>query len=213
MAKAYPEYLTQNDLVGRIVKAMSRKGYLLFTNPGEVNIAYVEGLNPDGTANDNKPNVFNDLRTTFTFRDNVPVLLGKWEGTTEPSKYWTEHPMQPGGAARVQFGQYTSWQVGIHNGSHEALVQTGGPITITRDRNYDYKRDNDPVQTGFYGINQHWGYDLPHDNMANSSAGCLVGRTKQGHREFMSIIKADPRYKANDRFIFTSCILPASDVT
>lgn len=214
MAKAYEEYKQSTDpLLNGILKAMGRRGLTIFTTPGEVNIVYIEGMDVDGTPNDNKPNQFNDLRTVFTFGpEGIPHFLGKWEGTTEPSKYWTEHPMQPGGAARIQFGQYTAWQVGVHNGSHEALIQTGGPVTITRDANADYKRDGDLVQSGFFGINQHWGYDLPHDNLQNSSAGCLVGRTKAGHREFMAIVKSDPRFLADHSFVFTSAVLPAIEV-
>src|SRR5262249_29880962 len=201
------------DLASRIVKAILRNGHAVDANPGHCNIVYIEGLNPDGTPNDNKPNRFNDLRLVIRFDGKVPKIVGKWEATTEPSRRWTERPMNPKGAARIKFGQYTAWRVGVHNGSHEALVQTGGPITVYRDLNKDFKRDGDKVETGFFGINQHGGYDLPRDDLGNSSAGCLVGRTMAGHRAFMEIVKSDPRYIDDDEFVFTATIMPASDVT
>ncbi|NJP21759.1 MAG: hypothetical protein HC763_25245, partial [Hydrococcus sp. CRU_1_1] len=40
-----------------------------------------------------------------------------------------------------------------------------------------------------------WGYDLPVGNIGSSSAGCLVGRTRKGHREFMSLVKSDRSYR------------------
>ena len=42
------------DLAASIVAAMRRKGYVIDINPGEVNIVYVEGLNEDGTVNDDE---------------------------------------------------------------------------------------------------------------------------------------------------------------
>src|SRR4051812_19128244 len=187
-------------LAGAIVRAMQARKYVLATGKGETNIVYIEGLNPDGTPNKNEPNKFNDLRCVL--RDGE--VVGAWEGTTEPSKRWTESPMNPAGAARIKFGQYTAWQVGVHHGSHEALVQTGGEVTVCRDANKDYKRDGDTLDTGYFGINQHWGYDLPVNDLGTSSAGCLVGRTTAGPKEFMTIVKADPRHVADFKFVFSA---------
>jgi len=202
-----------NDLASRIVKAMIRNGYTVDANPAHSNIVYVEGLDPDGTPNDNKPNQFNDLRVVITFDGKAPKIVGKWEATTEPSRRWTQRPMNPKGAARIKFGQYAAWRIGVHNGHHEALVQTAAPVTVHRDLNRDFRRQGDQVDTGFFGINQHGGYDLPRNDLGNSSAGCLVGRTMAGHRAFMAILKADPRYIADDEFVFTATVMPASEVT
>jgi hypothetical protein len=122
--------------------------------------------------------------------------------------------MNPGGAARIKFGQYKAWQVGIHGTSdrHEALVQTGGEITVHRDFNKDYQRSGDKLDTGYFAVNQHWGYDLPYTNVYFASAGCLVGRTRQGHREFMSLIKKDQRYQLNDRYVFYTTVIYGQDL-
>ena len=100
--------------------------------------------------------------------------------------------MNPKGAARIAFNQYKAWSVGTHRASspqgHEALVQTA-PVAVYRDLNKDFKRPGDRVDTGLFGINQHWGYDAPMGDLGTTSAGCLVGRTKNGHRQFMALVK------------------------
>ena len=63
--------------------------------------------------------------------------------------------------------------------AHEALVQVA-EVTVHRDLNKDFKRTNDKTDTGLFGINQHWGYDAPKDDLGNTSAGCLVGPDKEG---------------------------------
>jgi hypothetical protein len=207
---APPPLAPGNDLPGRIVRAMLARGHFVARNPECLNIVYVEGLDPDGRANDNAPNRFNDLRCLIRIdAAGVPRLAGAWEATTEPSRRWTLAPLNPKGAARIAFGQYKSWAVGMHH-THEALVQVDD-VTVFRDANKDYKRDGDAPDTGLFGINQHWGYDLPHDDLGNSSAGCLVGRSTAGHREFMRLVKSDRRYLVSDgAYRFLTTIMPAA---
>lgn len=201
-------------LATNIIAAMRYYNYRVDTAPGQCNIVYVEGMGPNGVANDNAPNKFNDARFVIKFKGDVPFVAGAWDATTEPGKYWTEHPMNPKGAARIQFGQYTAWQVGHHHNdpNHEALVQTGGPVTVCRDLNKDYDREGDKTDTGLFGINQHRAYGEPKDDLRRSSAGCLVGWARAGHEQFMALVKTDPRYVADHRFIFTTTILAAADV-
>ena len=97
--------LTDDALAAAIVRAMETAGHRVDRAPGELNIVYVEGLDPDGRANDNAPNRFNDLRCVIGFEDGRAKLLGKWQATTEPSRRWTLAPMNPAGAARIAFGQ------------------------------------------------------------------------------------------------------------
>jgi Putative peptidoglycan binding domain len=203
---------TGNDLAGKIVKAMQTNNYWIARHPDCVNIIYVEGMDPDGSVNDNRNNVFNDLRIVFRVqKDGVSVILGKWEATTEPSRRWTRRPMNPDGAFHIKFGQYKAWIRGSHH-THEALVQVG-EIEGYRDPHKTFKRDfNYPVRGSDFGVNQHWGYDLSHDDMGNSSAGCLVGRSTQGHREFMALMLQDPRYRANAAYRFMTAILPTGDL-
>jgi hypothetical protein len=48
-------------------------------------------------------------------------------------------------------------------------------IKVFRDLNEDFERDGDETFVGIFGINQHWGFDLPLNSIGNASAGCLWG--------------------------------------
>ncbi|MGQ4649066.1 hypothetical protein [Lyngbya aestuarii] len=199
-------------LAEKVVAYCQKKSYKIDKEPGHKNIIYIEGMNPDGTLNDNALNVWNDLRTVIEFQDGKPEIIGCWDATTQPGKYYTYTPMNPKGAAMIAFGQYTAWRVGMHLNKHEALVQCG-TVTVHRDFNRSGTRDaKDSMDTGLFGINQHWGGDNPKSDIGRWSAGCQVGRTKQGHRDFMAMIKSDPRYRANRNFMFTTTIIDGKDL-
>ncbi|MCV3211961.1 peptidoglycan-binding protein [Plectonema radiosum NIES-515] len=205
-----------NDLPSRIVKYMQSKDYTIFTEPKEYNIVYVEGMNEDGSLNDDAPNEFNDRRIVIEVVDGVPQIVNHWQATTEPGNKFTLTPINDLGAARIQFGQYKAWRVGTHNigrfDPHEALVQAG-TITVCRDLNKDFKRTGDKLDKGDdFAINQHWGFDADKNNVGNTSAGCLVGRRREGHREFMEIIKGDRRYVSNSNYVFYTTVIPGDEL-
>ncbi len=201
----------------KVLNYMNSQKYFICRHPDCRNIIYLEGVNPDGTLNDDVHNVFNDLRLVFSIdRNGRPNFEDwVWDGTTEPGDFWTIHPMNPKGAARIMFNQYKSWAVGQHHPgtaqAHEALVQVE-PVSVYRDLNKDFKRPGDVLDTGLFAINQHWGYDAPKGDLGRTSAGCLVGRTKAGHRLFMSVIKDDPRYKVNRSYKFVTAVMPGDKV-
>lgn len=201
------------DLAEKIVRYMLKKSYRVSIGTRQYNIVYVEGMLADGSLNSDAPNVFNDRRLVIQVLNASATIIGNWEGTTEPGNHYTQNPMNPQGAARIAFGQYTAWQVGMHGHSdrHEALIQVG-PIRVHRDLNKDMQRTGDRTDIGSFGVNQHWGYDLPTNNIANASAGCLAGRTRQGHREFMQLIKGDSRYQRSNSFIFTTTVIAGDDL-
>lgn len=204
---------TKTDLAKRIIEYMRSRKYLVFNGPQHVNIIYIEGMNADGTLNSDAPNQFNDRRLVLQTVNGIPQIIGNFEATTEPGSHYTYSPMNKAGAARIKFGQYTAWRVGIHGTSdrHEALIQVA-PVSVHRDFNKDFKRTGDRIDTGLFGINQHWGYDLDINNIRTASAGCLVGRTRSGHREFMSLIKQDVRYKKDPSHVFTTTIIPGDEL-
>ena len=212
-AALLPEIRAGDSWIDRALSFMRRQNWFICRHPDCKNIIYLEGVNPDGSLNDNKPNIFNDIRVVFSIGADGAPVVHDWEGTTEPGTFWTFHPMNPLGAARIAFGQYKSWTVGVHHpgqrGAHEALIQAA-PIDVYRDLNKDFKREG-RVYTGMFGVNQHWGYDAPKNNLGNTSAGCLVGRTKAGHREFMALIKTDPRYSANHSYKFMTAVMSGTD--
>lgn len=200
---------SNNDLAARIIKYMEEQKYSISLENKQYNIVYVEGMNPDGSLNNDAPNQFNDLRLVIEIptRNYQPIIVDKWEATTEPGSYYTvTAPLNPNGAARIAFGQYKAWQVGIHK-THEALIQVKN-VTVYRDKNKDFMRTGDATDTGLFGINQHWGYDYPRADIKMGSAGCLVGRTTQGHKEFMALIKQDKRYQSNQNYLFNTTIIP-----
>lgn len=200
------------NLAGRIVRAMQKHHYWINRHPSCFNIVYIEGMDSNGKANANKPNTFSSLRIILRVKaDGTPEIVDWWHATTQPSKYWTMKPMNPRGAARIAFGQFKCWSVGMHNKNHEALVQTA-VLPVYRDKKKLFKRYGEK-HVGIFGINQHWGYDLPMHNLGNSSAGCLVGRTRNGHREFMKLVKNDARYKASHgSYRFMTTVMPAAEV-
>src|SRR2546427_4511674 len=100
---------TPNSQAGRIVRAMQAAGHWIACHPDCVNIVYVEGMDPDGTPNEDAPNEFNDLRMVLRVnRAGNPEIVELWEATTEPGQYYTIHHLDPLGAARIAFGQYKS---------------------------------------------------------------------------------------------------------
>jgi hypothetical protein len=195
---------------------MQAAGHWLCRHPDCVNIVYIEGMDPDGVRNIDEPNVFNDLRLVLRInRAGNPQVVETWEATTEPGKHFTIKKLDSRGAARIVFGQYKAWSVGTHMSgrpsAHEALVQTA-PIRVHRDLNEDFERTGDAVFDGLFGINQHCAFDIPKSDIGRASAGCLVGRTMAGHRAFMALCKADPRYTANNSYRFLTAVLPADAV-
>lgn len=200
-------------LASRILNYMASKGYKIFEGPRAYNIVYVEGMNIDGSPNDDADNVFNDIRLVIEVAEGLPSIVGgPWLGSTEPGRTWVKNPMNKAGAARIQFGQYSAWQVGSHKGDHEALLQTGGPVTVHRDFDRNGFRTGDELDTGYFGINQHNGYDNPISHVGKASAGCLVGRSRSEHKQFMALIKQDRRYLQDKKFVFTSTIIPGNDL-
>ena len=208
---------TPASLEGRLVQAMLDANQWVARHPDCVNVVYVEGMDADGTPNDDAPNMFNDLRLVLRVnRTGNPEIVARWDATTEPGKYYTSvQRIDPRGAARIAFGQYKAWSVGTHRAgtptAHEALMETA-PVRVFRDLNEDSERQGDAEFDGLFGINQHWGYDLPKSDIGRTSAGCLVGRTKTGHRAFMALCKADPRYVASNSYRFMTTVMPAADV-
>jgi hypothetical protein len=195
--------LSKNDFAAKIAKYMLSQGYWI--DEDYLNIVYVEGCNANGIPNLDKLNEWNDLRIILEIDSTVPKISHSWIATTEPGYKYTVNPLNPGGAFRIAFGQYRAWSVGIHK-DHEALVQVG-EIAGYRDRNKDGFRTGDPVVKGAdFGVNQHWGYDM--ERVDGASAGCLVGRSVSGHKEFMAIVKSDPRYKENNNYVFLTTIIP-----
>ncbi|MEL7334112.1 MAG: peptidoglycan-binding domain-containing protein [Cyanobacteria bacterium J06560_2] len=213
-----PEVHLGGDLASRIVKYMQEEDYKVAVRPNEFNIVYLEGSDQNGKPNADLPNAFNDRRLLIAFENGQPKIVGNWEATTEPGSHYTYRPISQyarrNGAARIKFGQYKAWRIGIHGTAepHEALVQVDN-ISVHRDLNKDAMRTGDRIDTNYnFAINQHWGYDFPKNNIMTASAGCLVGRTRKGHRDFMATLKKDQRYRLNSKYLFETTIIAGDDL-
>jgi hypothetical protein len=192
-------------LARRILRHMRNKGYWIARSPNMYNIVYVEGVNFDGSLNPDNHDQWNDRRLVIRIAPGgQPQLVINHDATTEPGtpSPAEEHPL---GVARIAFGQYKSWQEGLHKAKQPALVQTG-PVRIFRDRNKDSFRTGDKVYIGKFGINQHSTNNLP-SRIGDYSVGCLVGRFYHEHLLFLSTIKQDIRFALNTKYEFVSTVI------
>lgn len=193
-----------NNILHQIVEKLEKENYHVFRRPDEVNIVYVE-------SKEFKPDYFNDWVYLFTFNASEPKLLARYRCTTTPGRKYTINPFHRKGAAIIKPGQYTAWQLGTHiRADHPALVQTGGAVTVYRDSNKDYRRAGEKTESGYFGINIHHGWNMARVNGA--SAGCLVVQKKADHWKYLDIVKSDPRFKRDRKFIFTATILLEKDL-
>lgn len=211
-----------NDFASRMVRYMQAqaKPFFVARLPGFLNIVYVEGADKSGRHNPDTFNVFNDRRTVFHFdKTGKPVMDLNVLCTTEPGKFFTDNPLNPDGAARIAFGQYKSWTIGMHHPEsqpprkHKALVQAD-KIHIFRDKNKDGIRPGDKefiVGSGA-GINQHSGLNQSPSNIGKLSAGCLVGQNDDEHKKFMKLLEGDPRFIANHGYKFMTTVIAGDDL-
>lgn len=211
-SSVYPLNASGADLASRALRSMQSLGYWIARHPDCVNLVYLEGINGDGSSNDNAVDRYNDLRCVISVREGRPVLLGAWAATTQPGWHWIQRPPEDvrdpvKAAAHIALGQYKAWCVGTHHGSteHEALVQRA-VIRVHRDRDRNGRRDGDPVfERADYGINQHHGNGS--STVGAYSAGCLVASSVAGHREFLRLAKTDARFLASNSYRFMTAII------
>lgn len=208
------------DFASRMVRYLQVQKFFVARLPGFFNIVYVEGSDANGRHNADTFNVFNDRRTVFHFdKFGKPVMDLNVLCTTEPGRFFTQHPLNPDGAARIAFGQYKSWAVGIHHPEltaprrHEALVQVAN-VKIFRDKNKDGIRPGDKQFTvgSGAGINQHSGLNQPAGDIGKLSAGCLVGQNDAEHKKFMKVLRGDPRFVVNNHYKFMTTVIAGDDL-
>jgi lysozyme family protein len=200
----------------RIVGWMKGHNCTAETAPKRVNLVYLEGVNPDGSRNDNRIDLWNDIRLIVQYVDGKPKVTFQCIATTEPGTYYDRTHVigGPQGAALIAPGQQACWQVGIHDAGksygHEALVQTGAAVSVYRDFDKSFRRQAGHITTGWYGINQHstGTADASLGSIGPWSAGCLVAPHMADHKEWMRILKTDERYLADHKFVFPTTVIP-----
>jgi lysozyme len=195
------------NLADRIYNCCKRRNYTLEMEEGAINLIGVEGLNIDGSTNNDAPDGWNDIICALTFKQGKPTLLGIYQATTEPGAYYTKQPLNSGGCARLQLGQHPGlWAVGVHKG-YEAMQQVGKAILV-RDKNKNHSRDDSVTVEVNNGINLHRTLAAGWQSLSGIgkfSAGCAVVKSYTGFLELMKHIKRSKQYRAskNARFTFT----------
>lgn len=166
-------------------KLFVNKGYAYFTN-GNFNINII-GVRAKGASITNR---FDDIILLDYKNEKGEWCRQAYKATTDPGLYYMKSLMSKKGCAIVVPGQYRGvWQIGLHKGKYQALVQRKS-IKVYRDANLNDIYDLNPktIENGVFGINLH-------KAGANSiqvdkwSAGCQVIARERDFNQLMSIVK------------------------
>lgn len=138
------------------VTLLGLKGFLVYS-PGA------------GTLNRNEPDLYND---TFlaVWHENLTTKHDDFRCTLEPGRYYTEHPLNPGGAARLPECRLLQFKWGTHH-NKPALVPADLDVVV-RDANGNYRIDpHERVHIGNFQVRIHSGGDNL-NSIGEWSAGC-----------------------------------------
>jgi len=171
-----------------VIYEMQSLGYEIDTRPNALNVVGIRD------ASIGIPENYSD-NIAFFYYDNNGNLQGKIaEATTTPGVQYLNNPIagSSGGTAILKQGQYkNTYQIGIHRGKYEALVQAK-PVTVIRDNDrnsiLNYFAN---TTTGLYGINIHRSTAsyASQDKIGPDSAGCQVFRWRDDFNEMMNKAK------------------------
>lgn len=205
--------MVKNNLFYKIAKSdlkatLEAKGYVYFTK-GNYN------LNIIGVRRNNNRVITNKY-------DDILVLIyhngNGWQKfyyniTTEPGDYYMRKKLgNPKGTAILVPGQYRGcWEIGLHNGKYEALVQRK-PVKVYRDGNKDdvYDMYNETIKEGLFGINIHRSNQgFTRETIDMYSAGCQVFNNPDDFNNFMNICKKQRDIYGNS---FTYTLIDEDDL-
>jgi len=129
------------------------------------------------------------------FDDNFYIINGPmmhvFTGTTNPGRHWLLNMMNPKGTAVLKPGQYVdAYQLGLHQGKYEALVQRK-PVIVYRDNDKDETAEEQGKEdTGLFGINIHRANPNAISSLIEKwSAGCQVLNNPQEFNKLIEICK------------------------
>lgn len=138
-----------------------------------------------GNPSQNDRGIYDDAIYVFTKNASV-----SFNANTDPSGFRRGRGTGKGkGMAKLKKGLWQIHQFGKHKDQYEALVQTGGPITVIRDGNPDYE------DTGMFGINIHKG-----SANSTSSLGCQTIHPDQWNSFYNLISTEAKRIYGSDKF-------------
>ena len=180
-----------------LIKQMLPKELVWFEG-GDYNLNIIGTRNPQTTIT----NQFDDL-ITISYQIGGVWQYHEYPITTEPGVYYSQHLLNKSGVAILVPGQYKgAWQIGLHQGKYEALVQRK-PVKVYRDNDKDSEYDLSPekVDEGLFGINiHHAGKDS--QEIGKWSAGCQVFKRLEDFNIFMEVCHKSAKIWGN-KFTYT----------
>lgn len=181
-------------------KILNNLGYTYF-NKGYYNLNIIGVRAKDNTIT----NKFDDALIIY-YKDTDNVTYYKcFDITTEPGKYYMNHPLSRKGAAILVPGQYRgAFVLGKHKG-YEALVQAK-PLMVYRDDNKDsaYDYNPDTIEKGMFGINIHRSNpNIISQIIDKWSAGCQVFADPKEYKQFIDLCKKQIEYTGCNSFTYT----------
>ena len=184
-----PKMLMELLTPENIISYFAAKEYKFFDTPNRSLNLKIVGVRRDNQGT----NTFDDFLLVM-YREGKNMISLRWPITTDPGKYWLKNPMNPKGTAVLLPGQYRStWQLGKHQNSYEALVQSK-PVKVWRDNNKDEVIDFNNITTlideGYFGINIHRSNPYSESYVVNKwSAGCQVFKKIDDFNTFMELCR------------------------
>ena len=168
--------MTKADFTYDKVKAlMAKKGYPFTIAEGQLNMVGVR-------SNIRQVDNWDDFFVLCWIEGGKKMIWVDDNFTTDPGIYYMQTKiLNPAGCGILAEGHYPGvWKLGAHGAAkYEAFIQIGNKVKAYRDRNKDSYMDFDPktIQEGWFGCNQHHGYDTAKVN--NNSAMCQVHKFKK----------------------------------
>lgn len=184
----------------KIKQLVIDKGYSWFEG-GDYNLNIVGIRTPHQNQITNQ---FDDL-ITISYQIGGIDQYHEYPITTEPGIYYSQNLLNQSGVAILKPGQYKgTWQIGLHQGKYEALVQRK-PVAVYRDRDKDKEYDLNPetIDEGLFGINIHRSNPIGESEVVGKwSAGCQVFKRSEDFNVFINICKKSSKIWGN-KFTYT----------
>lgn len=192
--------------IQQIEKTILSLGYKWFSQ-GDYNLNIVGVRN--STTNHQITNLFDDILTLSLKKGDVWYYF-EYPITTEPGLYYTQNLLDKDGVAILVPGQHKGcWQVGLHHGKYEALVQRK-PVKVYRDKDKDkvFDLDLQTVEEGIFGINIHKS-GIDSKQIDKWSAGCQVFKIQSDFDHFINMCKYAQKLWGNS---FTYTLIESKDL-
>jgi hypothetical protein len=188
-----------------VKKVMTEKGFVFFEK-GQFNVNLI-GIR----AKNRKAGKFDDFICAIYKNEKNEWVIHSWSATTDAGTYWLKNPMNIKGTALLVPNQYRNcWQIGLHKGTHAALVQKA-EVSVYRDNDKDFILDFDSakIDIGMFGINIHSVAPLKEAKVNDKwSAGCQVFANDKDHKAFMQLVRKSAELYGNN---FSYTLLEQSD--